>query len=450
MAVAINQHHGFKPFSRSQRCKLQSFSHLDQTILELNRATLSHHSFKQKQKLQQQQQHTHLLESEEADIIHRSFSTPCLPLTTLSSGEDLPSSSHPRIEIVRGTGAPVHALVVEVAIAMASGLHPKPLPNGLGGAYLFCNPISGKNIAVAKPVDEEPLALNNPKDLGSQLPGQPGLKTSIRIGEAATRELAAYLLDHGSFAAVPPTALVKFSHASFFANDAPKLASLQRFIGHAFDAGELGPSLYSVSSVHQIGILDIRLLNLDRHAGNMLVMNHGFVPGVAAHLVPIDHGFCLPEWLDDPYFEWLHWPQASTPFSNSELDYISKLDPFKDAQILRSELPLLRESSIRVLVVCTIFLKHAAAAGLCLTDIGLLMTREFCGGKETPSELETICSQVKASVPLDVPNNNNEEEEGSSCEISGISFGDMRKGEWESFLEIFDKVLCGVFGNKQV
>ncbi|MED6121754.1 hypothetical protein PIB30_033095 [Stylosanthes scabra] len=442
MAVAIDQHHGFKPFSRSQRCKLQSFNHL----LELTHQTnLSHHSFKQKQQQQQNvlHHHHHLLHQSdsEADIIHRSFSTPCLPLTTLSSGEDLPSSSHPRIEIVRGTGAPVHALVVEVAIAMASGLHPKPLPN-------------------------EPLALNNPKDLGSQLPGQPGLKTSIRIGEAATRELAAYLLDHGAFASVPPTALVKFSHASFFANDTPKLASLQRFIGHAFDAGELGPSLYSVSSVHQIGILDIRLLNLDRHAGNMLVMNHGFVPGVAAHLVPIDHGFCLPEWLDDPYFEWLHWPQASTPFSNSELDYISKLDPFKDAQILRSELPLLRESSIRVLVVCTIFLKHAAAAGLCLTDIGLLMTREFCGGKESPSELETICSQVKASVPLDdssVPvnisrlleenENNINDDEGSGCEIirDGISFGDMRKGEWESFVDTFDKVLCGMFGNsKQV
>ncbi|MED6204781.1 hypothetical protein PIB30_012016 [Stylosanthes scabra] len=356
MAVAIDQHHGFKPFSRSQRCKLQSFNHL----LELtHQTTLSHHSFKQKQQQQQNVLHhhhlrRHVLQSHsEADIIHRSFSTPCLPLTTLSSGEDLPSSSHPRIEIVRGTGAPVHALVVE------------------------------------------------------------------------------------------------------------------RFIGHAFDAGELGPSLYSVSSVHQIGILDIRLLNLDRHAGNMLVMNHGFVPGVAAHLVPIDHGFCLPEWLDDPYFEWLHWPQASTPFSNSELDYISKLDPFKDAQILRSELPLLRESSIRVLVVCTIFLKHAAAAGLCLTDIGLLMTREFCGGKESPSELETICSQVKASVPLDdsVPvnisrlleqnenENNINDEEGSGCDIirDGISFGDMRKGEWESFVDTFDKVLCGMFGNsKQV
>ncbi|RYR67302.1 hypothetical protein Ahy_A03g013630 [Arachis hypogaea] len=189
------------------------------------------------------------LESEEADIIHHNISTSCLPLTTLSSGEDLPSSSHP-IEIVRSTGAPVHALVVEVAIALASDLHPKPLPKGLGGACLFCNPISSKNIFVAKPVDEEPLVLNNSKDLGSQLLGQLGLKTSIRIGEAATCELAAYLLDHDFFASVPLTTLIKFSYASFFANGALKLASLQRFIGHAFYAGKLGPSLYSVSPVH--------------------------------------------------------------------------------------------------------------------------------------------------------------------------------------------------------
>ena len=456
MAVAIDQHHGFKPFSRSQRCKLQSFGHLDHSILELSQtttSTLSHHSFEQ-----QQQQ------AFEADNIHRSFSTPCLPLTTLS-GED-PPSSHPRIEIVRGSGPPVHALVVEVAIAMASGVHPMPLPSGLGGAYVFCNQ-SGNNIAVAKPVDEEPLALNNPKGLGGQMLGQPGLKSSIRIGETGTRELAAYLLDHGGFAGVPPTALVKFSHASFFVNDAanvpphmPKLASLQRFIGHGFDAGELGPSFFSVASVHQIGILDIRLLNLDRHAGNMLVMKHdhknGFVPGVVADLVPIDHGFCLPEWLDDPYFEWLHWPQASIPFSESELEYISKLDPFKDAEILRTELPSLRESSIRVLLVCTIFLKHAAAAGLCLADIGQLMTREFCGGEEAPSELENICSQVKASVPHVSNNGNsnnskeeNNNEEGTNCEVSGISFGDLSQGEWELFLENFNEILPGMFEDKK-
>ena len=27
-------------------------------------------------------------------------------------------------------------------------------------------------------------------------------------------------------------------------------------------------------------------------------------------LCPIDHGFCLPEALEPPYLEWLHWPQA--------------------------------------------------------------------------------------------------------------------------------------------
>ncbi|CAL0323506.1 unnamed protein product [Lupinus luteus] len=400
MAVAIYQHHGFKPFSRSQRCKLQSFGHLDHKILEHTHTSFSH-SFEQ---------------VFEADNIHRSFSTPCLPLSTLS-GEDL-STSNPRIEIVSGSGAPVHALVVEVAIAMASGVHPKPLPSGLGGAYVFRNK-SGNNIAVAKPVDEEPLALNNPKGLGGQKLGQPGLKSSIRIGETGVRELAAYLLDHGGFAGVPPTALVKFCHTSFFPTDAgvaatspnmPKLASLQRFIGHGFDAGELGPSFFSVSSVHQIGILDIRLLNLDRHAGNMLVMKHNhnsYVAGVAADLVPIDHGFCLPEWLDDPYFEWLHWPQASTAFSGSELEYISKLDPFKDADILRTKVPSLRESSIRVLIVCTIFLKQVAAAGLCLADIGQMMTREFCDGEEIPSKLETICSQVKANIPLVSNSENN-------------------------------------------
>ena len=30
-----------------------------------------------------------------------------------------------------------------------------------------------------------------------------------------------------------------------------------------------------------------------------------------AELRPIDHGFCLPEALEPPYFEWLHWPQVA-------------------------------------------------------------------------------------------------------------------------------------------
>ena len=30
----------------------------------------------------------------------------------------------------------------------------------------------------------------------------------------------------------------------------------------------------------------------------------------AVQLIPIDHGFCLPESVESAYFEWLHWPQV--------------------------------------------------------------------------------------------------------------------------------------------
>jgi len=296
-------------------------------------------------------------------------------------------------------------MVVEVSMGFTSGVDPQPVSSGLGGAYLLRGS-NGENIAVTKPVDEEPLALNNPKGFGGRMLGQPGIKRSIRIGETGIRELAAYLLDHNGFAGVPPSALVKISHVSFHFNSAPyKIASLQRFVDHDFDAGEVGPSRFSVASVHQIGILDVRVMNLDRHAGNILVKKQNcldYDAGAAgAELVPIDHGLCLPEWLDDPYFEWLHWPQASVPFSESEVAYVSDLDPFKDAELLRTEIPTLRESCVRVLVLCTIFLKRSVDSGLCLAAIGKMMTREFCAGEEKPSVLENVCAQAKASIPIE-------------------------------------------------
>lgn len=403
MAVAVDQHNGFKPFSRTQRCRLQSYSHLDHNIFELNQTKFVQYSLKQAFKVAN---------------FHRSFSTPCISLTTAVDEDHF--EINPKIEILGGHKAPgVRALVVEVAIAIASGVDPVPVSSGLGGAYLLRS-LNGDNIAVAKPVDEEPLALNNPKGFVGRMLGEPGVKRSVRIGETGSRELAAYLLDHGGFARVPPTALVKISNVAFNLNNTAaalvssstvvpcKIASLQHFVDHDYDAGELGPSGFSVASVHRIGIFDVRLLNLDRHGGNILVKKHDddvqqmsnniYAVGVA-ELVPIDHGLCLPEWLDDPYFEWLHWPQASVPFSESEVDYISNLDPFKDAELLRTELPSLSEACIRVLVLCTIFLKQAAAAGLCLAEIGEMMSREFCGGEEKLSALENVCAQARASLP---------------------------------------------------
>ncbi|GAB2210063.1 hypothetical protein Drorol1_Dr00015316 [Drosera rotundifolia] len=387
MAVVFDQSHGFKPLMQSQICRLPSFTHLDHVMLAASKIDLADSS----------------RQVVRVGGFHRSVSTPCL---TLDPRADENLSSNPRVEIIGGKSVPrARALMAEVAIGLASGADPVPVSSGLGGVYLMCDR-KGDPIAVAKPVDEEPLALNNPKGFTGRKLGQSGLKRSVRIGETGMRELAAYLLDHAGFAGVPTTALVKIFHVEFNVNPsaypaAPyKIASLQRHVEHDCDAGDLGPSSFSVSSVHCIGILDVRLLNIDRHSGNILVKKHGRegCPLWEAKLVPIDHGLCLPEWLDNPYFEWLHWPQAAVPFSESELEYISKLDPLEDAKLLRTELPGLSEASIRVLVVCTIFLKRSAAAGLTLAEIGEMLTRECHGGEETMSVLENICAQAKYSL----------------------------------------------------
>ena len=201
--------------------------------------------------------------------------------------------------------------------------------------------------------------------------GEPGLKPTVRVGEAAIREVAAYLLDYNHFAQVPHTVLVKFTHPIFhlqpnkpttprlseatsFSNidiessasldsalstptsqlilarrasmesgarcSPSKLGSLQQFVAHDCDTSEIGTSLFSLQDVHRIAILDIRLFNTDRHAGNILVKHptgDSSRLSALAHLnqpkcrlLPIDHGFCLPEALEPPFFEWLHWPQV--------------------------------------------------------------------------------------------------------------------------------------------
>lgn len=352
------------------------------------------------------------------NFLHRSSSTPCLSLT----GTDLQQrdQSGP-IEVIGCSDIyfEIKQLVKDIMMAINVGIEPIPIQSGLGGAYYFRNS-HGENVAIVKPTDEAPYAPNNPKGFVGKALGQPGLKRSVRVGETGFREVAAYLLDHNHFANVPCTALVKVRHSIFNVNDRvngnmnhnksqiSKIASLQQFIPHDFDASDYGTSSFPVAAVHRIGILDIRILNTDRHAGNLLVRKlEGFGRFDQVELVPIDHGLCLPESLEDPYFEWVHWPQASIPFSDDELNYIYHLDPFRDSDMLRRELPMIREASLRVLVLCTVFLKEAAAFGLCLAEIGDMMGREFQGHDEEPSELELICIEAKKLL---------DEEEFSSLE----------------------------------
>ncbi|XP_022881869.1 phosphatidylinositol 4-kinase gamma 5-like [Olea europaea var. sylvestris] len=347
------------------------------------------------------------------NLMHRSSSTPCLSPTARDIQQR--DQSGP-IEILGKSicYAKMKQLVKEIVKGINNGVDPLPVHSGLGGAYYFRNK-RGENVAIVKPTDEEPFAPNNPKGFVGKALGQPGLKRSVRVGETGFREVAAYLLDYDHFANVPPTALVNITHSIFNVNDGvngnkpqnknlvSKIASFQQFIPHDFDASDHGTSSFPVAAVHRIGILDIRILNTDRHAGNLLVRKlDGFGRFGQVELIPIDHGLCLPECLEDPYFEWIHWPQASIPFSDDELEYIENLDPITDSEMLRSELPMIRDACLRVLVLCTIFLKAAAVNGLCLAEIGEMMSREFRRGDEEPSELEVVCIEAKRLVAEDM------------------------------------------------
>ncbi|KAL5987477.1 Phosphatidylinositol 4-kinase gamma 7 [Asimina triloba] len=343
------------------------------------------------------------------NLLHRSSSTPCLS----PRGNDL--QHRDRSGLIEILGSSSHCsrtkqLVKDVVKAIKNGVDPIPVHGGLGGAYYFRNS-KGESIAIVKPTDEEPFAPNNPKGFIGRALGQPGLKPSVRVGETGFREVAAFLLDYDHFANVPPTVLVKITHSVFNVNSevncgkvkdrkqVSKIASFQQFIPHDFDASDHGTSSFPVAAVHRIGILDIRIFNTDRHAGNLLVRKLDRVGRFGqVELIPIDHGLCLPETLEDPYFEWIHWPQASIPFSDDEFEYIGNLDPVRDIEMLRMELPMIREACLRVLVLCTIFLKEAARYGLCLAEIGEMMTREFHGREEEPSELEVVCIEARRLV----------------------------------------------------
>jgi Phosphatidylinositol 3- and 4-kinase len=373
MAVALNhKNHGFKPPSgHSHHCRLSSLDqdlHLNQNSDNTSSGILLKHP-----------------------QFPRSLSTPCLldslPKSksygtipnvksnpSLSTCPKLPKKVSPGVKLTGShKSASINKLVAETAVAIALG--PDPICGKGEHSHLFyLVNRDNKKIAVIKPAD-------------SQL---------------AAREAAAYLLDHESFAGVPPTTTIQISHPVINKTSAVTV-SLQRFVPNHSDSSEMGPSMFVTEKVHRIGILDIRLYNIDRHTGNMLIKGrHNMTdPKKSFELVPIDHELCLPEKLEVPYFEWLHWPCALKDFSTAKVNYVSSLDAFQDAEMLRSELPQITEASVRILVLCTIFLKKAVSYGLCLADIGKMMTPV----NDAPSALEVLCRRAVGLVFIEKSSN---------------------------------------------
>jgi len=193
---------------------------------------------------------------------------------------------------------------------LKQGNHPIRSSEGTGGTYFMQDSTGMEYVSVFKPIDEEPNAVNNPQGLPVSSNGE-GLKRGTRVGEGAVREVAAYILDHPragprlvsgeaiGFAGVPPTAMVQCLHPDFnhpdgfdFSPKSSKVGSLQAFMKNDGNCEDLGPGAFSVEEVHKITVLDLRMANADRHAGNILFRKDADGRTV---LIPIDHGYCLPE-----------------------------------------------------------------------------------------------------------------------------------------------------------
>ncbi|XP_052159275.1 phosphatidylinositol 4-kinase gamma 4-like [Oryza glaberrima] len=289
--------------------------------------------------------------------------------------------------------------MISSAIAgLENGYLPVMSAEGSGGVYFMQDASGEKNIAVFKPRDEEPMAKNNPRGLPVSTDGE-GMKRGTLVGEGAFREVAAYILDHPigdheseeriGFSGVPPTALVRSLHRgkSF------KIGSLQMFIQNNGSCEDMGPRAFPVKEVHKIAVLDLRLANADRHAGNILVCKDE--EGGNYKLVPIDHGYCLPEKFEDCTFEWLYWPQAREPFSDETIAYIKSLDAEEDIKLLKFHGWELSARCARVLRISTMLLKKGAARGLTPYDIGRILCRETVN---RDSEIEDIVQEAEGHV----------------------------------------------------
>lgn len=274
--------------------------------------------------------------------------------------------------------APCADLVARIRAGLAAGKAPESIEDGEGGTYKLFG-ADGQVVAIFKPSDEEPHSAGNPKK-HEDSPKRDG----IMPGEAARREVAAYKLDHG-MAGVPPTALVHVRHPHW--GDALKMGSVQLWKHNAKSGADVGSSEFSVDDVHRIGALDVRLLNTDRHEGNLLVTREAGT----SKLTPIDHGFALPASLGEAYYAWQHWPHAKKPFSPELLAAIASIDIAADAEAMR-QLGF-SDIEIRNMHLSTIFLQRAAANGWTLFEIANFVARPSL---DKVSRLELLVADAKS------------------------------------------------------
>mmetsp|Transcript_5639 Transcript_5639/g.7729 ORF Transcript_5639/g.7729 Transcript_5639/m.7729 type:complete len:781 (-) Transcript_5639:144-2486(-) len=344
------------------------------------------------------------------------------------------------------TPKPLRRIVQQARRGFALGLKPDLVLDGSGGTY-FLHDARKVRVAVFKPADEEPYAVNNPRgyvphDLtASKSPLMFGgggddldcdfmsLRRGISPGESCLREVAAFLLDHDGFSGVPLTTLAEARHPAFNTNGSrikvneggaaigshslasksaeasteKKVGSIQEFVRAEYSMDDLSPSKLDADEVHKIAILDIRILNADRNSANLLCRRNQEDPD-KFELVPIDHGYCLRSVCDVSWFDWcwLDWPQLKQPLSQKSKDYILNLDIEADCRMLQERLNIGTEA-LDYFRSSSKLLQAGVKAGLTLYDIAVMCCRNDDAG-ELPSKLEVLSNMASELASLAVKN----------------------------------------------
>merc|ERR1711871_168200 len=210
-------------------------------------------------------------------------------LTQTGSGGD--GKPHKKLR----SGTSEKEIVECVNGGLRNGHLPKPTNDGTGGSYLMKDACA-KSCAVWKPALEEPYAPRNPRGYklaegANSIPFSP-MRPGFQVGRGYLRERAAYALDasSGKFAAgVPLTTIaaevpsssneglafveLEASSSAIFGSlgDFSSIGSIQKFVPNIGDCEDYGSGVFETDDVQRLAVLDIRLLNADRHGSNILI-----------------------------------------------------------------------------------------------------------------------------------------------------------------------------------
>lgn len=314
---------------------------------------------------------------------------------------------------------------LEARLALRQGINPQVLNQTISGTYIMRNR-QGKPWGIFKPQRQEVGGDKNPHwDVWANYKAE---QWDIESGTGYLRECAAYQLDKGHFAEVPLTVPTHFQHPALDTSLIPLITpdlvgsfqlykkdcsaglhSLKFYEFHSIDLRKTLPQAVArlihkiitlvfrflfycglrhvaVDQIHKMAIMDIRLLNCDRHLGNFLVDNS------SRTIYPIDHGLILPNVARKLRFDWNVLIQSRFPFSKATLDYIKGLDPDLDEKILR-KCGITSVNAIERMKLSTKLLQIAADRGLNLNQIADLMLQRYPTSSGLYFE-DVICKKV--------------------------------------------------------